>query len=285
MSRVGKRALINFIVDTAIAAAFIVSAVSGLVFLVPAGWLSVGGSTTSALGIDYTTWRTVHDWTAVIMIVGVVLHTALHWGWVKTMVRRLAGGGRALTRPAGDGRAMAPPVGDRPVEPVLTMSVPADTTPGGDTREAETHRLTRTVFLKRVGAVGAAALVGGIVGRSAATALGGWFADGSTTSETASAVEEWSDDLGSSGSTDSSGSNGTGSASSGYDQSGGASASAARVSIDAGRCTGCGECLRACPFGVFSSNGGQAVVADAEACRLCGHCLQVCRAGAITLNG
>jgi len=276
MNRVGRRAYTNFVVDAAIAAAFVVSAVSGLVFLAPAGSLSSSGSTASALGVDYTTWRTVHDWTAVIMIAGVVLHTALHWGWVKTMVRRIGGGGRAATRSSDDDRERARPAGSARARAALTQSVAVDTTPEAVKHAAEPHGLTRSAFLKRAGAVGAAALVGGIVGRSAATAAQSWFADESTTSETGSAMRDSSGDPGSIGG---------GSAPSGSDQSGSSSSATARVSIDAGRCTGCGECLRACSFGVISSNGSQAVVADAEACRLCGHCLQVCRAGAITLNG
>jgi NAD-dependent dihydropyrimidine dehydrogenase PreA subunit len=259
MNRVGKRAMTNFVVDAAIAAAFVVSAISGLVFLVPSGWLSLDGSGSTALGVEYTTWRTLHDWTAVIMIAGVVLHTALHWGWVKAMVRRLAGGRRAHARPAAAPEAAQAPAAGR-------------------------STLTRSTFLKRAGAVGAAAVVGGLVGRTAASAAQRILDDGSAAGETSAAVQ---DDTGGSGSGSLDGSSSDAGASSswGDGQSTQSGTSTARVTIDAGRCTGCGDCLRVCPFGVFSSNGSQVVVADAEACRLCGHCTQVCRAGAITLNG
>jgi NAD-dependent dihydropyrimidine dehydrogenase PreA subunit len=69
----------------------------------------------------------------------------------------------------------------------------------------------------------------------------------------------------------------------GSSQSGGSTAIGQRVSVDAGACIGCGRCLSACPYGVFSLAGGRAVAQDPAACRLCGRCLQVCPEGAITL--
>ncbi len=43
MKKASTRAWINFVVDAAIAVAFVLSAVSGLVFLVPSGWLTLPG--------------------------------------------------------------------------------------------------------------------------------------------------------------------------------------------------------------------------------------------------
>jgi NAD-dependent dihydropyrimidine dehydrogenase PreA subunit len=268
MNRVSKRAMTNFVVDAAIAAAFVVSAISGLVFLVPSGWLSLGSSGATALGVEYTTWRTLHDWTAFIMIAGVVLHTALHWGWVKTMVRRLAGGDQARAR-----RAAAP----EPTPQAAPVAAQEQT--------AARSTLTRSTFLKRAGAVGAAALVGGLVGRAAASAAQRMLDDGSTAGRASTAVQDDTGGSGSSGSVDGSSSDASASGSWGDAQSTQSGTSTARVTIDAGRCTGCSDCLRVCPFGVFSAGGSQVVVADAAACRLCGHCTQVCRPGAITLHG
>jgi NAD-dependent dihydropyrimidine dehydrogenase PreA subunit len=259
MNRVSRRALVNFIVDSAIAAAFLVSAVSGLVFLVPGGWLSLTGSATTALGVSFATWRTVHDWSAVIMIAGVVLHTALHWRWVTTMVRRLAGGGRAQARSA----ASATPATAGGLAAVSTPAAPV-----------ERSSLTRHAFFKRAGAVAAAAVVGGLVGRSVA---GAFLQDGTSTS--AGVATQTSADDGSLGGTDTDASSG------GWgDQSQQTQTQAARVVVDAGRCTGCGACLQVCPYGVFGTDGSVAVVADADACRLCARCTQACRPGAITLN-
>jgi len=314
MSRVSKRALVNFVVDAAIAAAFVVSAVSGLVVLVPASWLAFSGSPTSALGVDYATWRTLHDWTAVIMIAGVALHTALHWKWVTMMVRRLAGGGRAgarpavapapgrcaprQTAPAESGRAWTPASNhDASAAAAAVVAPDAFAEPGSrgaasrsacrepegaSLEPAARSTLTRNAFLKGAGAVGAAALVGGLVGRAAAGAAVTWLDDGSATrvgSTTASLEQDSAGDWGS-GSSD---------AQDSPSSPGGSGATnttpSARVTIDAGRCTGCGACLQACPFGVFAAQGGTIVVVDESACRLCGRCTQVCRPGAIALNG
>lgn len=293
MNRVSNRALANFVVDTAIAVAFVVSAVSGLVFLLPAEWLTLSASATTALGVDFATWRTLHDWTAVIMIAGVALHTALHWRWVTSMVRRLAGGGRAqarpaetppdrLARPAGTAAAPPAPLALRTSAP-RAASAPARAFRDGSSRGSGTRDgLTRHAFLKRAGAVGAAALVGGLVGRSAASSAVSWLDDGSSTSSTSSTTSVAQD------SATAPGSGGSGTQGSAATAAGGESAqtvtSAARVTIDAGRCTGCERCLHACPFGVFAASGSAVVVSDAEACRLCGRCTQVCQAGAITLN-
>jgi NAD-dependent dihydropyrimidine dehydrogenase PreA subunit len=310
MNRVSNRALANFIVDAAIAAAFVVSAVSGLVFLVPAGWLSVPGTAAgSALGVEYATWRTLHDWTALIMIAGVVLHTALHWRWVTTMVRRLAGA-QAQTRPAAIvGRRLPAAVGPSAATlSTAAASEPTDVTPSlGDGEPVRTddrsregfkrsslddvkaresvarESFTRHAFLKGAGAVGAAALVGGFVGRAVAGTAASWLDEGSSTggaSTTASVAQDSTGGWGS-GADDGQSS----SSSSGDGGSAQATTPTARVAIDGGRCTGCGACAQVCPFGVFSAQDGRAVVADESACRLCGHCVQVCRPGAITLNG
>ncbi len=299
MNNVSKRALLNFVVDSAIAVAFLIAAVSGLVFLLPAGWLTLSGSSTSALGVEFATWRTLHDWTAVIMIAGVVLHTTLHWRWVTTMVRRLAGSGRGVARPAAptvpatlsaseavaahltEASAVTAPSDARSAVDVPERSGDkwdAGVAPGGTRRDA----LTRNAFLKRAGVVGAAAVVGGLVGRSVTGAAVSWLDGSPTNGSAAPATQDSTTGLGA-GSDAGSSSDGAGAW--GGDQSTQSGTVVTRVVIDSGRCTGCGHCLQACPSGVFAASGSQVVVSNADACRLCGGCAQVCQAGAITLNG
>ena len=289
--RASTRAKINYLVDAAIAVAFVLLAASGLVFLLPSGWVSVSsGSAPAVLGVSLAAWRSVHDWSALVMFSGVVLHTALHWRWVVAMTKKTF----APARGARSGAGRRAPV-DRQPAPVFgsplstdspaavqhaaeaTPPRPATAAEGGG--EAAAPRRTRREVLVGAGMVAAAVVTGGLAGRALSDQ---WLAR----SETAGAADL--EDSGSgSESNESALSEGDGSsaaASSTGDGSSSGSLVADRVVVDEGRCNGCGHCLPSCPYGVFGWSASTAVVADANACRLCGRCLQACPAGAITLN-
>ncbi len=53
--------------------------------------------------------------------------------------------------------------------------------------------------------------------------------------------------------------------------------------VETGACTGCGECVDACPFGAISLDGVAAI--DAAGCKGCGGCVPVCPEDAIDLQG
>lgn len=53
--------------------------------------------------------------------------------------------------------------------------------------------------------------------------------------------------------------------------------------IRAERCTGCGDCVEACPAGALELREGVAVLARPEDCRYCGDCETLCPQGAIAL--
>ena len=55
------------------------------------------------------------------------------------------------------------------------------------------------------------------------------------------------------------------------------------ISIDLDKCSNCGECVTACPFGSIEMVNEHPVVKDD--CRLCGSCVQACPEGAITIEG
>jgi len=60
----------------------------------------------------------------------------------------------------------------------------------------------------------------------------------------------------------------------------------ARVHVDS--CTGCGDCVPACPFGAISlvaRDGGEVAAIDAAGCKGCGACAPVCAEDAIDLQG
>jgi Fe-S-cluster-containing hydrogenase component 2 len=53
-----------------------------------------------------------------------------------------------------------------------------------------------------------------------------------------------------------------------------------KMQVDASRCTGCGNCLQACPTGAIRLVDGVATI-DASLCRECQACLEACPNGAI----
>lgn len=55
------------------------------------------------------------------------------------------------------------------------------------------------------------------------------------------------------------------------------------VSVDAGRCLGCGQCLRSCALGALRVQGGVVVLVDDSWCRGLGACLGHCSADALSL--
>lgn len=116
---------------------------------------------------------------------------------------------------------------------------------GTSRRTGQPRRMDRKAFLAGSALVGGVALLGGL-------AIAGRKAETSTAGETT--VSE-------------------------------SAPESARVAVDSGRCTGCGDCLQVCPHGVFSFDGSKAVAGNPDACTLCGRCLQVCQTSAITLNG
>jgi heterodisulfide reductase subunit A len=54
--------------------------------------------------------------------------------------------------------------------------------------------------------------------------------------------------------------------------------------VDAGACTGCGDCVAACPFGAIALSNGTAVV-DGAGCKGCGACTSICPESALDLLG
>ena len=86
-----KKARINLAVDSVIAVAFLLSALSGIIlYLVPGGYQ--GGRNPNygreILGLGHHTWSDLHTWASFVMITGVGLHLALHWRWIVCTVKK-----------------------------------------------------------------------------------------------------------------------------------------------------------------------------------------------------
>ena len=78
-----NKAKMNYWIDASIGFAGAISALSGLVFLLP------GDLTTGVLGISYQTWNAIHTWSSLAAIAGVGAHLALHWKWMVAMTKQM----------------------------------------------------------------------------------------------------------------------------------------------------------------------------------------------------
>ncbi|MBU0492439.1 MAG: DUF4405 domain-containing protein, partial [Chloroflexi bacterium] len=78
-----KKATVNYWTDVVIGIAFVGSALSGLVFLLP------GDPATGVLGLSYVVWNDLHTWSSLALIAGVGAHLVLHWRWMVTMTVRM----------------------------------------------------------------------------------------------------------------------------------------------------------------------------------------------------
>ena len=257
-----KRARLNLLIDAVIGIAFLATAVTGIVFLLPLSWQDALG-----VGASFHTWHWLHDWSGVVAVAGVVLHVVLHWRWVVHTTRRWLADWR------GEQPAVTPRAAVSPAAAPQAAGPPAATPRAA--APASAPRITRRGLL--VGAAGfATALTGGFVLSRIASA-----ADHTPTTTSSGSTGQGETTPGSAGAS-SNGSSGSSSA--------GATGSAttttqARVVVDSSSCTACGRCLQICPESVFAWGGdGRATAQSPDRCILCRRCVQVCPASAITLN-
>jgi len=301
-----KKASLNYWVDLATGVAFLICAVTGIVFLFPSAVHTAVGSAPTILLTPALWWHKVHDWSGVVMVAGTALHLALHAKWIANMTRRTFGAkaGAAASRAGRPTPAKRPSPAARPA-PVIAAAdaAPIDayaTSQAADAAAASLQRLedlraerqqereqrmSRRRFLAGAGAVGGLALLAGVglIGRDAITAA-------ATTSGTSVSSDGASG--GSSGTTTGGGqsgaygSNGQSSSSSQSSSGQGSTSTAStRVFVSEGSCVACGRCLQVCPQGVFGwGSSGRATAQNPDACIHCGRCLQVCPAGAITVS-
>jgi len=97
-----NKARLNYWVDVATGLAFVMSAVSGIVFLLPS---SLADGQLQILGVSYQAWNQLHTWSSLVMVAGALIHVALHWQWVVSMTKKTlrpaASAPTAIAQPAG----------------------------------------------------------------------------------------------------------------------------------------------------------------------------------------
>lgn len=57
-----------------------------------------------------------------------------------------------------------------------------------------------------------------------------------------------------------------------------------KVTVDADKCVGDGECVDVCPVEVYELKDGKAVAVNEEECLGCESCVEVCDQGAIVIE-
>ena len=78
-----KRVTIRLVVATTVMVAFVITALSGLVVYRPVQLLP-------AFGMSLLTWRSIHDWGALVLTAAVIVHLVLHRRRVGQMIAGLA---------------------------------------------------------------------------------------------------------------------------------------------------------------------------------------------------
>ena len=94
-----KRITIRLVVAVTVMVTFVLTALSGLVLYRPVRLLP-------AFGISLLTWRSIHEWGALLLTVAVIVHLVLHRRRVGQMIAGLA-------RPARSPQTAPAPVAGR----------------------------------------------------------------------------------------------------------------------------------------------------------------------------
>jgi len=79
-----EKAKVKFVVDLLMFLDFLVLAISGFVL-----WLVLkhnGFTFRESFIFPRWQWLTIHDWTAVILVVLILVHLILNWIWIKCML-------------------------------------------------------------------------------------------------------------------------------------------------------------------------------------------------------
>jgi hypothetical protein len=88
-----SKAKFNYVLDVVIALAFILSTLTGVVFIFAGSGGYQGGRNpsfqTEILGVERSNWSDLHTLTSLVMIAGVFFHLVFHWNWIVCMTKQM----------------------------------------------------------------------------------------------------------------------------------------------------------------------------------------------------
>jgi hypothetical protein len=91
-----KKGYINYLLFILMILLGLIQAISGFLLwrVIPGGGYQGGRGTfvsdNSFLG-DRNAWISIHDWTAVALVVIVMIHIILHWNWILSTTKKMLG--------------------------------------------------------------------------------------------------------------------------------------------------------------------------------------------------
>jgi hypothetical protein len=97
---------LNWLIDAAVFGGGLLASISGIYFLFfPSGGYRGGRNPYYGITLlfDRHTWDDLHTWTGIIMIAAVIIHLAIHWNWVKMMLKRTISAALAKGSPLSQG--------------------------------------------------------------------------------------------------------------------------------------------------------------------------------------
>jgi cytochrome b561 len=89
-----KKWVINYILFVLLLVICLIQAISGFLLwlVIPGGHRGFGlGQVTGDFIWSRFTWIEIHDWTAISLVIVVIIHIILHWKWILETTKRLIG--------------------------------------------------------------------------------------------------------------------------------------------------------------------------------------------------
>jgi cytochrome b561 len=85
-----KKWIKNYILFIFLLLSGLLQAISGFLLwlVIPGGHRGFGGAFQGQVLWSRYTWIEIHDWTAVALVVLVILHIILHWKWIIYMTKK-----------------------------------------------------------------------------------------------------------------------------------------------------------------------------------------------------